>query len=118
MRWHGTAGKPLRRRAQRLDLLGCRAGCDTLCRPLRRRCAGNKRIAEAGKPRRQSRTYRHAPHYWRDRNAGRNRPKVLFNSLNHVNPANINTSLNSGTFGQVRGTTGQRVIQLNGRLSW
>ena len=42
----------------------------------------------------------------------------LFNSLNHVNPANINTSLNSGTFGQVRGTTGQRVIQLNGRLSW
>ena len=42
----------------------------------------------------------------------------MFNALNHVNPANINTGLNAGTFGQVRGTTGQRVIQLNGRLIW
>jgi hypothetical protein len=42
----------------------------------------------------------------------------MFNVLNHVNPTNINTALNSGTFGQVRGTTGQRVIQLNARLSW
>ncbi len=42
----------------------------------------------------------------------------MFNSLNHVNPANINTGLNAGTFGQVRGTTGQRVVQLNARLTW
>ena len=42
----------------------------------------------------------------------------MFNFFNHVNPANIDTSLNSGTFGQVRGTTGQRVVQLNARLSW
>jgi hypothetical protein len=42
----------------------------------------------------------------------------MFNTLNHVNPANINTGLNSGTFGQIRGTAGQRVVQLNGRLSW
>ena len=42
----------------------------------------------------------------------------MFNLLNHVNSANINTGLNSGTFGQVRGTTGQRVVQLNARLNW
>lgn len=42
----------------------------------------------------------------------------MFNVVNHVNPANVNTGLNAGTFGQVRGTTGQRVIQLNARLSW
>src|SRR5262249_29169354 len=42
----------------------------------------------------------------------------MFNVLNHVNPTNISTSLNASNFGQVRGTTGQRVIQLNARLSW
>ena len=42
----------------------------------------------------------------------------MFNLFNHINPANINTSINAGTFGQVRGTTGQRIVQLNARLSW
>jgi len=42
----------------------------------------------------------------------------MFNMVNHVSSSNINTGLNSGTFGQVRGTTGQRVIQLNGRVTW
>lgn len=42
----------------------------------------------------------------------------MFNSLNHVNPTNISTGLNAGNFGQIRGTTGQRVVQLNARLSW
>jgi hypothetical protein len=42
----------------------------------------------------------------------------MFNSLNHMNPANIATGLNAGNFGQVRGTTGQRVVQLNARLSF
>lgn len=34
------------------------------------------------------------------------------NVVNHVNPADINTGLNAGTFGQVRGVAGQRVINL------
>jgi outer membrane receptor protein involved in Fe transport len=42
----------------------------------------------------------------------------LFNALNHVNLTNVSTSINSATFGQLRSTRGQRVIQLNGRLSW
>jgi hypothetical protein len=42
----------------------------------------------------------------------------MFNVLNHLNYANINIGLNSGTFGQVRGTTGQRVVQLNARRNW
>ncbi|MEO5742594.1 MAG: TonB-dependent receptor [Vicinamibacterales bacterium] len=42
----------------------------------------------------------------------------MFNALNHFNPSGITTSINSGTFGQVRSTLGTRVIQLNGRLSW
>jgi len=42
----------------------------------------------------------------------------MFNFFNHVNPTNISTSLNASNFGQVRGTSGQRVIQLNARLSW
>ena len=43
-----------------------------------------------------------------------------FNALNHFNPnsAQIQTSLNSGTFGQIRGGVSPRVIQLNGRLTW
>ena len=42
----------------------------------------------------------------------------MFNVVNHLNPSNINTGINAGTFGQVRGTTGQRVVQLNARLNW
>jgi hypothetical protein len=42
----------------------------------------------------------------------------MFNALNHQNYANPTTSVNSAFFGQIRGTRGQRVIQLNGRLSW
>jgi len=42
----------------------------------------------------------------------------MFNVMNHLNPANVSTSLNANNFGQIRGSTGQRVIQLNARLSW
>jgi hypothetical protein len=42
----------------------------------------------------------------------------MFNALNHVNLSNVGTSINSATFGQLRSTRGQRVIQLNARLSW
>jgi hypothetical protein len=42
----------------------------------------------------------------------------MFNALNKVNYSAITTSINSATFGQTRGTRGQRVIQLNGRLSF
>ena len=42
----------------------------------------------------------------------------MFNALNHVNYSRLQASINSGSFGRVRGTTGQRVMQLNGRLSW
>jgi Carboxypeptidase regulatory-like domain len=42
----------------------------------------------------------------------------MFNALNKLNLSTITTSINSGTFGQARGTRGQRVIQLNGRLSF
>ena len=42
----------------------------------------------------------------------------MFNVFNHFNPSGITTSINSGTFGQVRSSLGVRVIQLNGRLSW
>jgi len=42
----------------------------------------------------------------------------IFNALNKVNLSGITTSINSATFGQARTTRGQRVIQLNGRLSF
>ena len=42
----------------------------------------------------------------------------MFNIINHVNPSNISTGLNASDFGQIRGTTGQRIVQLNARLSW
>jgi hypothetical protein len=44
----------------------------------------------------------------------------LFNALNHFNPlaSQIQTSVTSSTFGQIRGDVGPRVIQMNGRLTW
>jgi hypothetical protein len=42
----------------------------------------------------------------------------MFNAFNKVNYSNPTTGINSSQFGQVRGTRGQRVIQLNGRLSF
>jgi hypothetical protein len=42
----------------------------------------------------------------------------MFNALNSVSLTSVSTSINSATFGQLRSTRGQRVIQLNGRLSW
>jgi hypothetical protein len=42
----------------------------------------------------------------------------MFNAFNKMNPTGITTSINSGTFGQARSTRGQRVIQLNGRLTF
>ncbi len=42
----------------------------------------------------------------------------MLNALNKLNLSSITTSINSSTFGQARGTRGQRVIQLNGRLSF
>ena len=42
----------------------------------------------------------------------------VFKALNKVNLSGITTSINSSTFGQARTTRGQRVIQLNGRLSF
>jgi hypothetical protein len=44
----------------------------------------------------------------------------LFNAFNHFTPlaSAIQTSLNSSTFGQIRGDVGPRVIQINGRLTW
>jgi len=42
----------------------------------------------------------------------------LFNSLNHTNLNGLRTSLNDAFFGQLLGTAGARVIQLNARFSW
>jgi hypothetical protein len=42
----------------------------------------------------------------------------MINAPNKVNLSNVTTSINSATFGQARGTRGQRVIQLNGRLTF
>jgi hypothetical protein len=42
----------------------------------------------------------------------------MLNALNKLNLSNITTSINSGTFGQARGTRGQRVVQLNARISF
>ena len=42
----------------------------------------------------------------------------MFNSLNHTNLNGLRTSLNDAFFGQLLGTAGARIIQLNARLSW
>ena len=42
----------------------------------------------------------------------------MFNSLNHTNLNGLRTSLNDAFFGQLLGTAGARVIQLNTRFSW
>jgi hypothetical protein len=42
----------------------------------------------------------------------------MFNVLNRYQLTNPTTNVNSAFFGEIRGTQGQRVIQLNGRLSW
>jgi TonB dependent receptor len=42
----------------------------------------------------------------------------MLNALNKLNLSNITTSINSSTFGQARGTRGQRVVQINGRISF
>lgn len=42
----------------------------------------------------------------------------MFNSLNHVNYNGPNANLSSATFGEISGSGGMRVIQLNAKLSW
>jgi hypothetical protein len=42
----------------------------------------------------------------------------MLNALNKVNLSNVTTSINSSTFGQARGTRGQRVLQLNARINF
>jgi outer membrane receptor protein involved in Fe transport len=42
----------------------------------------------------------------------------MLNVFNHVNLTGLSTSINSGTFGRLQSTTGSRVIQLNGRITW
>jgi hypothetical protein len=43
----------------------------------------------------------------------------MFNALNNVNLAGLVTNINTtATFGQLRSTRGQRVIQLNSRITW
>jgi hypothetical protein len=42
----------------------------------------------------------------------------MFNAFNKANYTGVTTSINSSTFGQARSTRGQRVIQLNGRISF
>lgn len=42
----------------------------------------------------------------------------MFNALNHTNLTGLRTSLNDQFFGQLLGTAGARVIQLNSRFSW
>ena len=42
----------------------------------------------------------------------------MFNALNHVNYTSVVTSIEARNFGQVTGTTGPRVLQLNARLSF
>jgi hypothetical protein len=42
----------------------------------------------------------------------------MFNVVNAVVLSGITTSINSVTFGQARSTTGQRVVQLNARLTF
>ena len=42
----------------------------------------------------------------------------MFNSLNHTNLTGLRNSLNDQFFGQLLGTAGARVVQLNARFSW
>jgi hypothetical protein len=42
----------------------------------------------------------------------------MFNALNHTNLNGLRTSLNDAFFGQLLGTAGARVIQLNTRFSF
>ncbi|HUS07881.1 MAG TPA: hypothetical protein VMZ52_16375, partial [Bryobacteraceae bacterium] len=42
----------------------------------------------------------------------------MFNALNHTNLTGLRTSLNDAFFGQLLGTAGARVIQLNARFSF
>ena len=42
----------------------------------------------------------------------------MFNALNHTNLSGLRTSINDKFFGQLLGTRGARVIQLNARLSF
>jgi len=42
----------------------------------------------------------------------------MFNFLNHVNYSGPNGNITSATFGEINGTGGMRVIQLNGRFTW
>lgn len=42
----------------------------------------------------------------------------MFNAFNHTNLTGLRTSINDRFFGQLLGTRGARVIQLNARLSW
>ena len=42
----------------------------------------------------------------------------MFNSLNHTNLTGLRNSLNDAFFGQLLGTAGARVVQLNARFSW
>jgi hypothetical protein len=42
----------------------------------------------------------------------------MFNALNHTNLNGLRTSLNDAFFGQLLGTAGARVIQLNARFSF
>jgi hypothetical protein len=41
-----------------------------------------------------------------------------FNAFNHTNLSGLNTSITSPFFGDLRSTTGARVIQLNARFNW
>lgn len=42
----------------------------------------------------------------------------MFNALNHTNLTGLRTNINDRLFGQLLGTRGARVIQLNARLTW
>ncbi len=42
----------------------------------------------------------------------------MFSAFNHQTLNNLNTNINSGTFGRFRGTQGERIIQINTRLTF
>jgi len=42
----------------------------------------------------------------------------MFNALNHVNYTGVVTNIEARNFGQLTGSTGPRVVQLNARLSF
>jgi hypothetical protein len=41
-----------------------------------------------------------------------------FNSLNHTSLTSFSNDLTSSSFGRFTNTTGARVLQLNGRITW